>query len=118
MTTDSPMDIEQAIHIANLWRAGKLIGYGEDGEELVRNALLAEIERLREAAKPSALLARERRKIEEAINEAQTRGGMRVGMPMAHIDANLLRRMLALIDSTTCTCWERECVCSPDSGSE
>jgi hypothetical protein len=37
------MDIEEAIRIADLWRAGKLIGGDEDA---VRDALLGEVERL------------------------------------------------------------------------
>lgn len=38
------MEIEQAIKIADLWRAGKMIGGDEDR---VRNTLLGEVERLR-----------------------------------------------------------------------
>jgi hypothetical protein len=43
---DEPVDyaIEDAIRIAGLWRAGKMIGGDQDG---VRDALLAEVERLR-----------------------------------------------------------------------
>jgi hypothetical protein len=43
---DEPVEyeIEDAIRIAGLWRAGKMIGGDEDG---IRNALLAEVERLR-----------------------------------------------------------------------
>lgn len=43
---DEPVDydIEEAIRIAGLWRAGKMIGGDEAG---VRDVLLAEIERLR-----------------------------------------------------------------------
>jgi hypothetical protein len=52
---DAPeaIEIEFALRIAKLWRAGKMIGGDEDA---VRNALLEEIERLREnrAAEPPA----------------------------------------------------------------
>lgn len=40
---EHPMDLARAIGIANLWRAGKMIGGSEDD---VRDALLAEVERL------------------------------------------------------------------------
>lgn len=43
--------IEDAIRIAGLWRAGKMIGGDQDG---VRDALLAEVERLRAAVEPTA----------------------------------------------------------------
>lgn len=44
--SDEPIDynVEEAIRIAGLWRAGKMIGGDQDG---VRDALLAEVERLR-----------------------------------------------------------------------
>lgn len=47
--SDEPVtyDIEDAIRIAGLWRVGKMIGGDQDG---VRDALLAEVERVRGAA--------------------------------------------------------------------
>lgn len=38
------MPLDQAIYIAQLWRVGKMIGWDED---MVRNTLLAEVERVR-----------------------------------------------------------------------
>lgn len=38
------MPLDQAIYIAQLWRAGKMIGWDDD---MVRNTLLAEVERVR-----------------------------------------------------------------------
>ncbi|MES2685716.1 MAG: hypothetical protein V4706_02780 [Pseudomonadota bacterium] len=38
-----PADVKRAVYIAQLWRAGKMIG-GDDGE--IRDTLLAEVERL------------------------------------------------------------------------
>lgn len=41
------MPIEHAINIARLWRAGKMVGWDED---IVRNTLLHEVEKLRGTA--------------------------------------------------------------------
>jgi hypothetical protein len=52
MTTQEPPeehDVERAVRIARLWRAGKMIGGDEDE---VRDTLLAEVERLRAAHEP------------------------------------------------------------------
>lgn len=45
-----PMPIEDALKIARLWRVGKMIGGNEDA---VRDALLAEVERLHAERTPS-----------------------------------------------------------------
>ena len=61
------MKIEDAMRYAELWRAGKLIGADEDE---VRNALLAEVERLR--AENAVLREESEGWWEEAHDEACT----------------------------------------------
>lgn len=50
-------------------------------------------------AQPMAMLASHRRLIEQAIQSAEHPSGMSTHDGKAHIDASILRRMLAIIDS-------------------